>query len=101
MHSEAVFVAGYVFVLITIAMLLDLAARASHGHMHRVKTIGFRYREHIHSWECSEGALLRHESTDHDARVIHFRADAKRCNKCKLKGLCTDSDDGRLLVRPL
>jgi len=45
--------------------------------------------------------LLRHESTDHDARVIRFRADASRCNKCKLKELCTDSDDGRLLVRPL
>lgn len=101
MQTEALFVAGYVLALLVIAALLDVAARASHIHMHRAKTIGFHYREHIQSWECSEGTLLTHHSTDHGARLIRFRADAKRCNQCKLKELCTDSDEGRELVRPL
>jgi hypothetical protein len=98
---EAWFVGAYALVLILVALLLEWIARGSHDRIHRAKTVGFRYHGHINAWQCTEGAYLWHHETDRHARVIRFRAEAKVCNGCGLKCHCTDSEEGRELVRPL
>ena len=42
----------------------------------------------------------RHEF-DHERRLVRYRARAHVCNRCPLKERCTDSDQGREIVRPL
>ncbi|HMI30501.1 MAG TPA: hypothetical protein VK527_02095 [Candidatus Limnocylindrales bacterium] len=101
MNGEALFIGGYVAALLLTAMAMDWAARASHERIHRTKTIGFRYHSHLNAWQCSEGTLLWHQETDAVARVVRFHAKAEICNACSLKSVCTDSDEGRTLVRPL
>ena len=101
MNAEALFVAGYAAVLLLMAFVMDWAARASHETLHRTKTIGFTYHPHLNAWRCSEGTFLWHHETDEAARVVRFRGKAEICNACALKPVCTDSNTGRTLVRPL
>jgi hypothetical protein len=49
-----------------------------------------RKEEHLHLREL-----------DHELRVARYRARAHVCNDCPAKPVCTDSDDGRELVRSL
>ena len=101
MSTEAWFVGGYVLLLLLVAVVLEWIARGSHERIHQAKTVGFRYHGHLNAWQCSEGTFLRHTGTDRHARVIRFRAEAKVCNGCRIKQHCTDSDEGRELVRTL
>jgi hypothetical protein len=101
MVSEAWFIGGYVLLLLLVAVCLEWIARGSHVRIHRAKTVGFRYHDHLNAWQCSEGTYLRHAETDRHARVARFRAEAKVCNGCRIKERCTDSDDGRELIHPL
>jgi hypothetical protein len=99
--NEAFFVGGYASVLLVIALAMGWAARTSHDRILRTKTIGFRYHLHLNAWQCSEGTFLWHHETDEAARVVQYRAKGEICNACSLKSVCTDSDDGRTLLRPL
>jgi hypothetical protein len=38
---------------------------------------------------------------DSELRLVRYRARAHVCNACRLKERCTDSNDGREIVRPL
>lgn len=99
--SEAILIGGYSAVLLLTAVLMDRVASSLHERIDQTKTIGFRYHAHLNAWQCSEGTFLWHHETDASARVIRFRAKAEICNACSLKRVCTDSDDGRTLTRPL
>ncbi len=52
-------------------------------------------------WECPEGEHLRLHEVDHGRRVARYRARAAVCNACPSKADCTDSSDGREVVRAL
>jgi hypothetical protein len=65
------------------------------------RTAGFDYLEHHDAWVCPEGEQLWPREFDHERRLVRYRARAHVCNSCRLKHACTDSDDGRELVRPL
>jgi hypothetical protein len=98
---EVVLAAVYCGGLIAAAVALDLLARHSHARADRYRTGGFRFHAHLDAWECPEGEHLHLRELDHELRVARYRARAHVCNVCAAKPACTDSDDGRELVRSL
>jgi hypothetical protein len=100
-HQEAAFVGGYALFLVGVAAALGWAARRSHARVLRVKAIGFRYHQAFDAWQCSEGTYLWRIERDEKARLVRYRAKAEMCNACPLKNACTDSNDGRELLRPM
>jgi hypothetical protein len=100
LQTEAVFVGGYVLALLVIALVMEWTARFSHERIHRVKTIGFHYHAHLDAWQCSEGTFLWRVKQPAEVPVVRYHAKAEICNACRLKPRCTDSEDGRTLVRP-
>jgi hypothetical protein len=101
MAAEALLAAGYALFLVAAAVLLDLGARHTHNRSLRYRTAGFRYHEHLDAWECPEGQHLWPDAVDEERRLVRYRAKAHICNVCALKPACTDSDDGREIVRLL
>lgn len=99
--EEAAFVGGYALFLIGVAAALGWTARRSHARVLRVKAIGFRYHQAFDAWQCSEGTYLWRSERDEKARLVRYRAKAEMCNACALKPSCTDSSDGRELIRPM
>ena len=99
--AEAWFIGGYAAFLVAVAAVLGWFARHSHDRVLRVKAIGFRYHESLDAWQCSEGTYLWKTDRDERARLVRYRAKAEMCNACPLKPDCTDSADGRELIRPM
>ena len=100
-HVEVVLAASYAIFLAGVAFILELLARHSHQRSERYRNSGFVYLHDLDVWECPANRHLRRIATDHQRRVVHYRAPADACNACALKRHCTDSDEGRLLKRPL
>jgi hypothetical protein len=98
---EVVLASVYGGGLLVAAVVLDLLARHSHARADRYRTGGFRFHAHVDAWECPEGKHLHLRELDHERRVARYRARAHVCNVCPAKPSCTDSDDGRELVRSL
>jgi len=100
-QAEGLFAGGYAASLLLVAVALEAVARASSERIHRTKTIGFRFHGQLDAWQCSEGTFLWRQETDPVAGVIRYGAKAEICNACSKKSVCTDSDRGRSLLRPL
>ncbi len=100
-HVEVVLAASYAIFLVGVAYILECLARGSHQRSERYRNSGFVYLHDRDEWECPANRPLRRTATDHQRRVVHYRAPADACNACALKSDCTDSDDGRLLERHL
>lgn len=101
MSPEALAAGAYGAFLVAAALGLDRLARHAHHRAGRFRTQGFRYHPRLDVWECPEGERLRLSALDHRLRVARYRARASACNACAAKGGCTDSDEGREVVRPL
>ena len=101
LDAEVVLAAGYALFLVATAGALDLLARHSHRRSERFRSAGFRYHPHLDAWECPEGEHLWPHEHDHERRLVRYRARPQLCNACPAKAGCTDSDDGREIVRPL
>jgi hypothetical protein len=101
MSPEAIAGAAYAGFLILAAIGLDHLARHTHNRSGRFRTQGFRYIEQLDVWECPEGEHLKPLAIDHRSRVARYRARAEVCNSCPAKDGCTDSDQGREVVRRL
>jgi len=101
MTPEVVLAAGYTVFLLAIAVGLDLLARHSHRRADRYRTAGFTFHHHLDVWECPERQHLVRTEVDHVARLIRYRGKPRVCNRCPIKDSCTDSDEGREIVRPL
>lgn len=98
--SPTVFLAvAYVLFLLAIAYSLELFARNSHNRSQRFRTTGFTYHKHIDAWECSQGQHLLPTTVDHERRLVRYRGRADVCNHCPIKPGCTDSNEGREIVR--
>ena len=99
--AESLLAAGYGVFLTLVALAIDALARHSHRRSELYRTGGFTYHAHLDAWECPEGEHLHLRELDHERRVARYRARAHVCNVCPAKPSCTDSEDGRELVRSL
>jgi Transposase DDE domain len=99
LDAEALLLGAYVLILLAAAAVLDFLARRSHERSQRSRTAGFRYHEHLDAWECPEGQHLWPHEHDRDRGLARYRGKPRICNACPRKPDCTDSDDGREIVR--
>jgi hypothetical protein len=101
MSAEVVIAAGYAVFLVAGAFALEWLSAHTHRRALRFRTAGFAYvADHDH-WVCPEGEQLWPHAFDRERRLVRYRARAHVCNACPAKARCTDSDDGREVVRPL
>jgi hypothetical protein len=98
---EVLLAAGYAAALICGAFLLEWLSAHTHQRSLRYRTAGFTYDATHDHWQCPEGQHLWPHEFDRDRRLVRYRAKAHACNGCPRKQQCTDSDQGREVVRPL
>ncbi|MBV9490234.1 MAG: hypothetical protein JO069_10985 [Verrucomicrobia bacterium] len=96
-HLEVVIVDAYALFLVGVAAILEFVARHSHERSEHFRNSGFVYKRGLDVWECPTGHHLERERTDFERKIAHYRAPAHKCNNCRCKQDCTDSDRGRLL----
>jgi hypothetical protein len=100
-HPEVLLAVGYAIFLLGVALGLDLLARHSHARSERYRTAGFTYHPSHDAWICPENQLLVRSEVDHERRLIRYRGRPQICNYCPTKAECTDSDEGREVVRAM
>ena len=101
MHVEVFLAAGYAAFLLCVAVGLDLLARHSHVQSLRYRNAGFTYHPTHDAWICPEDQILTRTETDHELRLVRYRARSQICNHCPVKNDCTDSEHGREIVRAM
>jgi hypothetical protein len=97
--TEALLAAAYAGFLLGAAVTVDVLARHTHRRSLRFRVAGFHYHPHLDAWECPEGQHLWPFEHDHERRLVRYRGKARICNACPSKHHCTDSDEGREVVR--
>jgi hypothetical protein len=100
-YSETLMAGAYALFLLVAAIAVELLARHSHARTERYRTAGFSYHAHLDAWRCPEEQHLHRRETDHERRLVRYRAKAETCNACRRKPDCTDSDVGREIVRAM
>jgi hypothetical protein len=98
---EVLLAVGYAIFLLGVAFGLDLLARHSHARSERYRTAGFTYHPSHDAWVCPEDQLLVRSEVDHERRLVRYRGRPQICNYCPAKAECTDSDEGREVVRAM
>ena len=101
MSAEALLATGYALLLAAGAGMLEWLSALTHRRAMGWRTAGFEYDAHHDAWRCPEGQHLWPHELDHEHRLVRYRAKAHVCNACRVKDACTDSDEGREVVRPL
>jgi len=100
-HPEVFLAVGYATFLLGVAIGLDLLARHSYVRSERYRTAGFTYHPSHDAWICPEDQLLVRSEVDHKRRLVRYRGRPQICNYCPAKAECTDSDEGREVVRAM
>lgn len=101
MSPEAVLAAVYAGMLTLIAFSIEWLSAHTHRRALRFRTAGFTYHEDHDHWVCPKGEQLWPHEFDRELRLVRYRARPAVCNACEVKQSCTDSNDGREVVRPL
>ena len=101
MSVEVALAAGYAAALVCGAFVLEWLSAHTHRRSLRYRTAGFAYQHEHDLWVCPEGEQLWPKEFDRERRLVRYRAKAQVCNACKRKSDCTDSDEGREIVRAL
>jgi len=101
MQTTSLLVDGYAVLLLAIAAGLEVLARHTATRSERFRTAGFTYQAAHDLWRCPQDQPLWPHELDREHRVMRYRARATICNACPAKHRCTDSDEGRELVRPI
>jgi hypothetical protein len=101
MSAEVLLAAGYAAFLALGALALEWLSAHTHRRTLRYRTAGFAYDADHDHWLCPEGELLWPHELDRERRLVRYRARAQVCNACPRKHACTDSEEGREIVRPL
>ena len=101
MHPEVFLAAGYAIFLLGVAFGLDRLARHSHVRSERYRTAGFAYHPTHDAWICPEDQILVRSEVDHERRIVRYRGRPQVCTYCPAKAECTDSDEGREVVRAM
>ncbi len=94
-------VSAYATFLVLAAYGFDLMARTTARRSERWRTGTFIYKDSHDAWVCREDEWLWPVSFDPDQRTMRYRANATVCNDCMFKVACTDSEDGREIVRDI
>ncbi len=97
-HGEVLLAIGYSVFLGGVAVVLEFLARHTQRRAEQYRVVGFKYHRHLDAWECPAGQHL-HRHDHLERRVARYRAPAHVCNRCGIKRRCTDSDEGREIVR--
>jgi hypothetical protein len=100
-NPEVVLAAGYAAALTGGAFALEWLSAHTHRRALRYRTAGFAYDAAHDHWVCPEGEQLWPHELDRERRLVRYRARAHVCNACPSKDRCTDSDDGREIVRAI
>jgi len=100
-NPEVLLATGYAGLLTVGAFILEWLSAHTHRRSLRFRTAGFTYDQTHDHWECPEGQHLWPHEFDHERRLVRYRAKGHICNGCPRKEACTDSDNGREIVRPL
>jgi hypothetical protein len=100
-HLEVLLAVGYAVFLLGVSLGLDLMARHSHARSERYRTAGFAYHPTHDAWICPEDHLLVRSEVDPERRLVRYRGRPQICNHCPAKAECTDSDEGREVVRAM
>jgi hypothetical protein len=100
-HLEVLLALGYAVFLLGVSLGLDLMARHSHARSERYRTAGFAYHPTHDAWICPEDHVLVRSEVDRERRLVRYRGRPQICNHCPAKAECTDSDEGREVVRAL
>jgi hypothetical protein len=100
-HLEVFLAASYAIFLLGVALGLDLLARHSHARSERYRTAGFTYHPAHDAWICPEDQLLVRSEVDHERRLVRYQGRPQICNYCPAKADCTDSEEGREVVRAM
>lgn len=100
-HPEVFMAVGYTVFLLGLALGMDFVAQRSHVRSERYRTAGFTYHHTHDAWICPEDQVLQRSETDHERRLVRYRGRSQICNHCPAKADCTDSDDGREVVRTM
>jgi len=98
-HPEVFLAAGYALFLLGVSVGLDLLARHSHKRSERYRTAGFTYHHKSDAWICPKNQVLTRAEVDYERRLVRYRGRPQICNHCPTKRDCTDSDEGREVVR--
>src|SRR5215208_3111526 len=61
----------------------------------------FTYHPSHDAWICPEDQLLLRSEVDHERRLVRYRGRPQICNYCPAKAECTDSEEGREVVRAM
>jgi hypothetical protein len=99
--TETLLAAGYALLLAVGAGALEWLSAHTHRRAMLWRTAGFAYDDQHDAWRCPEGQHLWPHEVDHERRLVRYRGKAHICNACHVKHACTDSDEGREVVRPL
>src|SRR5215216_5608371 len=100
-HPEVFLASGYAIFLVCVSLGLDSLARHSHVRSERYRTAGFTYHHSHDAWICPEDQILLRMEEDHGRRLVRYRGRPQICNHCPSKAECTDSDEGREVVRAM
>jgi len=100
-NPEVFLITGYAAFLLVAALTLDFLARHSHARSERYRTAGFTFHHTHDAWICPEDQILTRSEVDHERRLVRYRARPQICNHCPTKADCTDSDEGREVVRAM
>lgn len=100
---EVLLAAGYALFLVACAVGLERMARHSHERPSQVETEGFSYDAARDAWECPQGQMLWRSVVEENGErsFVRYRGKAHICNACPMKKDCTDSREGKELVRSL
>ncbi|MCO5315496.1 MAG: hypothetical protein M9938_04955 [Solirubrobacterales bacterium] len=101
MAAEPLLAAGYAIAMIAAAGVLEWLSRLTHNRSREYRTGGFEYDKHHDYWVCQQGEQLWPAEFDREKRLVRYRAKSSACRTCAIKHLCTDSDQGREVTRPV
>jgi hypothetical protein len=99
--AEVLLACGYAAALVSGAFVLEWLSAHTHRRALRYRTAGFSYDADHDHWQCPEGEHLWPHEFDRELRLVRYRARAHVCNRCPSKPRCTDSNDGREIVRTI
>jgi hypothetical protein len=98
---DVLMVDAYAVALLAAAGGLEWLARHTAVRSERFRTAGFTYHAARDLWVCPQDQPLWPHELDRERRVMRYRGRPSICNACPAKHRCTDSEDGREVVRPI
>ena len=99
LHPEVEIVGTYAVILLAVAAVLDWLGQHTQRRSERFRTAGFRYQPQHDAWTCSQDEMLWPMEYDAAQHLVRYRAKPSVCNACHVKTDCTDSMQGREVIR--